>query len=227
MIRKLFLALLLTTFSFAAQALDLDTITQKEAGSGIKEALNKASVAAVGKLGSPDGFLNNPQVHIPLPDGLEKAKKAMKLLGRQKQFDDLEVSINRAAEAAIPEAKALLLSAVKNMTVQDAKGILAGGDDSVTRFFQSKTQAQLSERFLPIVKTSTDKVGLAQQYNHVAEQASSLGVLKKEDSKIENYVTRKALDGLFISLAQEEKAIRNDPISTGSALLSKIFGPAH
>ena len=208
-----------------AWALDLSGVTQQEAGSGLKETLSRASVAAVSRLGAKDGFLKNPKVHIPLPDGLKQAESAMKLMGKGDDFEQLEISINRAAEAAMPEAKQLLLDAVKGMSVQDAKGILTGGDDAVTKFFRSKTEKPLSQKFLPIVKNATDRVGLAQQYNKLAGQAASFGVVKGEDSKIESYVTRKALDGLFLILAEEERAIRKDPVGTGSALLKKIFGP--
>lgn len=210
--------------SFQVQALDLSGVTQQEAGSGLKETLTRASAAAVSRLGTSGGFLDNPKVHIPLPDGLKQAEKAMKFMGKGDQFKELEVSINRAAEAAMPEAKTLLINAVKGMSVQDAKGILTGGDDAVTLFFKRKTEKQLGQKFLPIVKNATDRVGLAKQYNKVADQASSFGMVKKEDSKIESYVTRKALDGLFLTLAEEERAIRKDPVGTGSALLKKIFG---
>lgn len=211
---------------FAANvlALDLTGVSQQEAGSGLKETLNLASEAAVDKLGAKDGFLKNPKVRIPLPDGLKHAESAMKLMGKGDDFDKLEVSINRAAEAAMPEARQLLIDAVKGMSVQDAKAILTGGDDAVTKFFRRKTEKPLTEKFLPIVKKTTDQVGLAKQYNSLAGQASSLGLVKKEDGKIENYVTREALDGLFLILAEEEKAIRKDPVGTGSALLKKIFG---
>jgi len=208
----------------SAWALDLASLTQGEASTGLKETLTRASSAAVSRLGATDGFLGNAKVHIPLPDGLRQAKSAMKLLGKGDEFDKLEVSLNRAAEAAMPEAKQLLVDAVKNMSVQDAKGILSGGDDAVTQFFRSKTETSLSQKFLPIAKNATDRVGLAQQYNKLAKQAASFGVIKQEDGKIENYVTRKALDGLFLTLAEEEKAIRQDPVGTGSALLKKIFG---
>jgi hypothetical protein len=208
----------------AAHALDLSAISNQDAAAGLKEALNKGSVAAVAKLGVQNGFLNNPKVKIPLPDGLKQAEKAMKLLGRQKQFDELVVSMNRAAEAAVPEAKVLLLDAVKGMSVQDAKGIIGGGDDSVTKFFQSKTQDKLAQRFLPVVKKATDQVGLAQQYNNLAGQAASFGVVKQQDAKIENYVTRKAMDGLFLMIAEEERAIRKDPVKAGSEILRRVFG---
>lgn len=213
-----------TLLAGPAWALDLSGITQGEASAGLKETLTRASATAVSRLGATDGFLNSPKVHIPLPDGLKQAKSAMKLLGKGEEFDKLEVSLNRAAEAAMPEAKQLLIDAVKSMSVQDAKGILAGGDDAVTKFFRSKTEGSLSKKFLPVVKNATDRVGLARQYNKLAGQAASFGVIKSEDDKIENYVTRKALDGLFLTLAEEERAIRQDPVGTGSALLKKVFG---
>ena len=205
-------------------ALDLSGISQQEASGGSRKRLNLASEAAVDRLGAKDGFLKNPKVRIPLPDGLQHAESAMKLMGKGEDFDKLEVSINRAAEAAMPEARQLLINAVKAMSVQDAKSILSGGDDAVTKFFRRKTEKPLGEKFLPIVKKTTDQVGLAKQYNSLAGQASSLGLIKKEDGKIENYVTRQALDGLFLILAEEEKAIRKDPVGTGSALLKKVFG---
>lgn len=213
-----------TLLASHAWALDLAGISQGEASAGLKETLTRASSAAVSRLGATDGFLNSPKVHIPLPDGLKQAKSAMRLLGKGDEFDKLEVSLNRAAEAAMPEAKQLLIDAVKSMSVQDAKGILSGGDDAVTRFFRGKTEGSLSKKFLPVVKNATDRVGLAQQYNKLAGKASSFGVIKAEDDKIESYVTRKALDGLFLTLAEEERAIRQDPVGTGSALLKKLFG---
>jgi hypothetical protein len=210
--------------SAPVQALDLSTLTRADATAGIKAALQKGSTAAVARLGVEDGFLGNPEVRIPLPDGLAQAETLMRLMGRQQQFDDLVVSINRAAEAAIPMAKPLLVGAIKSMTVADAKGIIAGGEDSVTNFFRSRTEKELTAKFLPIVKQTTDKAGLARQYNSLAGQAASFGAIKAEDAKIENYVTRKALSGLFLMIAQEERAIREDPLGTGSSILKKVFG---
>ena len=208
----------------SARALDLSSLTHADAAAGVKAALEKGSAAAVARLGVENGFLNNPKVRIPLPDGLRQAEKVMKLMGRQKQFDDLVVAINRAAEAAVPQAKPLLLAAIKSMSVTDAKGIVAGGEDSVTRFFREKTESGLAAKFLPIVKQATDKVGLAKQYNTLAGQAANLGVMKGDDAKIESYVTSRAMAGLYQVIADEERAIRKDPVGTGSAILKKVFG---
>ncbi len=207
-----------------ARALDLSSLSNADAASGVRAALEKGAEVAVGKLGVTDGFLANPKVKIPLPDGLKQAEKVARVMGQGKQFDDLMVAINRAAEAAVPQARPMLTAAIKSMTVSDAKGILAGGDDSVTRFFRDRTQTQLFDKFLPTVRQSTEKLGLAQQYNALAGKAASFGAIKSEDAKIENYVTNKALAGLFTMIADEERAIRKDPVGSGSAILRKVFG---
>jgi hypothetical protein len=163
-------------------------------------------------------------VKIPLPDGLKQAQRVMQLMGKQQQFDDLVVGINRAAEAAIPQARPLLMSAIKSMTVADAKAVIAGGEDSVTQFFRGKTEKDLTARFLPIVRQTTDRSGLAKQYNSLAGQAAGLGVVKAQDATIENYVSGKAMSGLFLMIAEQERAIRRDPVGTGSSILKKVFG---
>ena len=131
-----------------AHALDLSALTQTDATAGVKAALQKGAETAVASLGKADGFLGNPEVKIPLPASMQKARKLMKLMGKDKEFDALETGINRAAEAAVPEAKTLLANSIKSMSVQDAKGILSGGDDSVTKFFRDKTQTDMFKKFL-------------------------------------------------------------------------------
>jgi hypothetical protein len=203
---------------------DLSAISNTEASSGLKAALEKGALAAVGLLGKPDGFLGNPKVHIPLPGYLEDASKLLKTFGQGKRIDELVTSLNRAAEAAVPMGQDLLVGAVKSMNVNDAKKILTGGDNSVTQFFADKTRAPLGVKFLPVVTQATEKVGLARQYNEFAGKAASFGLVRKEDASIQNYVTGKALDGLFLMIGEEEKKIRQDPVGTGSAILQKVFG---
>ena len=132
--------------------------------------------------------------------------------------------MNRAAETAVPMAKDLLVGAVKSMSVTDAKKILAGGDTSVTGFFAEKTRDPLGVKFLPVVTKATEKVGLAAKYNQVAGKAAGMGLVKKEDANIQQYVTGKTLDGLYFMIGEEEKKIRQDPVGTGSAILKKVFG---
>ena len=138
-------------------------------------------------------------------------------------MDELVTSINRAAEAAVPMGRDLLVSAVRTMNINDAKNILTGSQTSATRFFAEKTRTSLGMTFLPVVTQATEKVGLANQYNDFAGRAAGFGLVKKEDANIQQYVTGKSLDGLYFIIG-EEKKIRQDPIGTGNAMLQKVFG---
>ncbi len=215
------LILLATT---QARALTLSGLSNADASSGVKAALEQGAIAAVGLLGQSGGFLNNPSVRIPLPGYLDDAAQLMKRFGQGKRIEELETSLNRAAEAAVPMGKDLLIGAVQSMSVTDAKNILTGGDTSVTQFFSSKTRAPLGEKFLPVVTQATSQVGLAQQYNAFAGKAVGFGLVKKEDARIEDYVTGKTLDGLFTVIGEQERQLRQNPAAAGSALLQKVFG---
>ncbi len=217
--RSLILSTSLLTVVGSAQAL-----SETDAASGIRAALEKGANSAVALLGRQDGFMGNAKVHIQLPGALQSAAKLAKATGQGRKVEELELAMNRAAEAAVPKARELLVNAVKRMSVEDGLKILRGGEDSATRFFEAKTRAPIGEQFLPIVQQATKKVSLAEKYNAVAGKAAGFGLLKKEDSNIDSYVTAKALDGLFLMIAEEEKKIRQDPVGTGSALLKKVFG---
>jgi len=202
----------------------VDTLSNAEMNSGLKEALNQGVDKAVNSLGAANGFFGNNEVKIPLPESLKKIEKGMRLVGMSKQSDDLILKMNRAAEAAVPEAKALLVGSIKQMSLADAKSILTGPQDAATQYFKKTTSTQMGEKFLPIVTKATEKVQLAQTYNKYAEMGSQFGVVDKEDANIEQYVTNKALDGLYLMIAKEEAAIRQDPIGQTSSLLKKVFG---
>jgi hypothetical protein len=199
-------------------------LTGGDAGAGIRETLRRGAEAAVSLLGRPDGFLGNDKVRIALPGHLNDAAKLLKGIGQGKRVDDLVTAMNRAAEAAVPAARTLLVDTAKNIGFNDAVRIVRAGDNSVTEYFARQTRAPLSEKFLPIVTTATERVALADKYNAVAGKASGLGVVKKEDANIQQYVTRKALDGLYVVIGEEEKKIRDNPVGTGSALLKRVFG---
>lgn len=205
-------------------ALSLADLSNADAGKGLKLALEKGASAAIAQLGSVDGFLGNEKVRIPLPGYLEDAAKLLRTFGQGARVDELVTSMNRGAEAAVPMAKDMLMQAVKSMTVQDAKSILSGGETAVTEFFAGKTRSPLAAKFLPIVTQATSKVGLADKYNQMAGKASELGLMKKEDANIQQYVTAKALDGLYFVISEEEKKIRQNPVAYGSSVLSKVFG---
>ncbi|WP_137718641.1 DUF4197 domain-containing protein [Methylobacillus flagellatus] len=211
-------------FALQASAAGVEDLTSSEASSGLKEALIQGAGKAVSQLGSADGFLNNPQVKIPLPESMKKAEKAMRLFGMGDQADELVLKMNRAAEAAVPEAKALLVNSVKQMSLADAKNILTGGDDAATQYFKKTTSAPMAEKFLPIVTKATENVQLAQQYNQFAATGLKYGLVKKEQASLEQYVTQKTLDGVYLMMAQEEKAIRSNPLGQASSLVKKVFG---
>lgn len=219
-----FLGMLALTLVCTPAAAQLAGISNTEAVAGLKQALTDGSNAAVSLLGKENGYFANPRVKIPLPKSIQKIEGALRFMGKKKEADELVLAMNRAAEAAVPEAKALLVNAVKKMSVQDAKGILSGGDTAATEYFRRATQTQLGERFLPIVKGVTDRVGLAQQYNSLAGQGASFGLIDKDEATVENYVTKKALDGLYFMIAEQEKKFRRDPVSATSDIVKKVFG---
>ena len=218
-----FFAIVLAAWMPVAVA-QLDKITNQDAVSGLKAALEKGSGVAVDLLGRNDGFFGNSAVKIPLPDSLKRYEKLMRGIGMGKYADELILTMNRAAEAAVPEAKKLLVDSVKKMSVQDAKGILTGGQTSGTDYFKRTTTDPLRTKFLPIVKQATAKVKLAEKYNEYAEKGVAFGMVKKEHANLDGYVTQKALDGLFYMVAEEEKKIRQDPVKAGSEIIRKVFG---
>jgi len=211
---------------FAAQAcaLSLNELSQNQAGDGMKAMLEQSARVAVQQLGQPGGFSNNPEVRIELPGNLGKAARAMKMLGKSKQVTALEDSMNRAAEAAMPHAQELLLDAVKKMTINDAKGILQGPNNSATAYLDRSSREQLRSHFLPMIQHVTQSSGLTQQYNNFAGQAASYGVIDAKDASIENYVTEQALDGLFSIIAEQEASIRQNPAQAATDITKKVFG---
>ncbi len=245
--KRLYTVLLLTVFTNSASAISLSdvkdainsnkstsattggtsgvgSLSNAETSDGLKAALDQGVTKAVNMLGATDGFLGNKEVKIPLPKSLQKIEKGMKLMGMGKQSDELILKMNRAAEAAVPEAKVLLVDSIKKMTLADAKAILTGPQDAATQYFKRTTSTQMAEKFLPIVEKATANVQLAESYNKYAEMGSKFGVVKKEDANINQYVTRKALDGLYLMIAKEEAAIRKDPLGQASSIIKKVFG---
>lgn len=202
----------------------LESITSQDAASGLREALASGAQYAVDSLGRQDGFFGNGKVKIPLPESAQKAEKVLRQLGMGRQADELILTINRAAEAAMPEAKVLLVDAVRKMSLQDAKGILTGGQDSATQFFKRTSGEQIRAKFLPIVQKATAKVQLAQKYDEYAGKGVQLGLVRKEDANLDSYVAQKALDGLFVMVAEQEAKIRQNPAEAASAIVKKVFG---
>jgi hypothetical protein len=207
-----------------ADAAALQALSSQDAAGGLKAALSKGIGTAVTQLGAKNGFLNDPKVAIPLPPALEKADRALRMVGMGKDADELKVTMNHAAEQAVSQAKPIFEQALRHMTVSDAKGILTGGDGSATAYFRKATSGQLTEKFKPVVAAETAKLGLAKKYDEYAGKASQLGLLSAQDANLNDYVTGKALDGLFSRIADEEHEIRAHPMEQASSLIKKVFG---
>ena len=222
--RSTIFALFFALTASLVQAAGLEAISTGDASAGVKEALSKGADYAVASLGKDNGFLKNSKVKIPLPGYLQKAESGLRMLGMGKQADELVNTMNHAAEQAVAEAKPILSESISKMSVQDAKGILTGGDDSVTQYFKRTSTEQLSKKFKPIVQASTKKLDLAEQYNSFAGKAASAGLVDKKDADVDSYVTQKAMDGLFLMIAEEEKKLRSNPLGASSDLLKKVFG---
>lgn len=215
---------LLFLVALSAVAQDLATLSNREAGNGLKEALVQGVGTAVGSLSAADGFLGNPEVKIPLPPALEKVERTLRRLGMGRHADELVTTMNRAAESAVAEAKPILLDGIKKMTLADAKGILTGPDDAATQYFRKTSGEAIAKKFLPKVKAATARVKLAEDYNKFAGPAAQLGLLDAQAANLDGYITGKAVDGLFLMIARQEKAIRADPVGQASKLLRKVFG---
>ena len=217
----------LLAFSMASTALAagmLTALSNQDATDGLRQALAQGAEVAVSQLGKRNGYYNNPKARSPLPASLEKGASMLRRVGMGSQLDQLEVTMNQAAEAAVVEAKPILVNAVKQMSVNDAKNILTGGDTAATDYFRRTTSNDLTARFLPIVKKHTEQLGVSQQYSQLAKPAASVGLIDSKQSSLDGYVTQKALDGLFLMVAEEEKAIRKNPVGQSSAILQKVFG---
>jgi len=205
-------------------AASLDAVSSKDASAGLRAAVSQGVDKAIGMLGAPNGFLGNPKYTIPLPTALEKADRALRMIGMSGDADALKAAMNHAAEMAVADAKPVFKQAAQRMTVADAKTILTGGDTAATQYFRQATNSQLVTRFKPIVARETEKLKLHSLYDQYAGKAAQVGLIRSEDANLNDYVTAKALDGLFGAIAEEERAIRKDPMGQASSLIKKVFG---
>jgi hypothetical protein len=207
-----------------AAAGSIDAVSSKDASAGMRAAISQGVDKAIATLGAPNGFLENPKYTIPLPSALEKADRALRMIGMSGDADQLKVAMNHAAEQAVADARPVFKQAAQHMTVADAKGILTGGETSATQYFRQATTAQLTTRFKPIVARETAKLKLRGLYDQYAGKAAQVGLISSADANLDDYVTAKALDGLFGAIADEERAIRKDPMGQASSLIKKVFG---
>jgi hypothetical protein len=202
---------------------DVSGLTDSKIISGLKQALEISTGKAVAATGKPDGFLKNEAIKIPLPPKLETVGQGLRMLGMGNKVDELEVGMNRAAEQATPQAKAVFLSSLKKMTFNDARHILTGNDTAATDYFKRTSSADLTTAFAPIVHQSMERVGVVEQYDRVMKDSPAASFLSNEFD-LDKYVVGKTLDGLFYMLGQEEKKIRRDPAAQTTDLLKEVFG---
>jgi len=191
---------------------------------GLREALTVGTGNAVSLVSVTDGYFSNQAIKILMPDKVQKVADVLGKVGYQKQVDEFVVSMNRAAEKAAPQAKSIFVSAIKEMSIEDAKKILNGGDTAATDFFKAKTSARLYETFKPIVSSSMDEVGATRNYKEMMGRYTALPFMKAESVDLDHHVTNKSLDGLFYMVGQEEKKIRTDPAARVTDLLKTVFG---
>ena len=199
-------------------------LSNDEITGGLKEALSVGVDRAIKILGADGGFLNDPTVRIPMPGFLEKARPALRLFGQEKLADDFEATVNHAAERAVPLAASVFGNAIRDMSIDDARAILRGADDSATIYFREHTGEALKTAMLPIVSEATNETGVTSSYKKLVDKAGSL--VSDVDLDLDSYVTDKAIDGLFLKLADEEKKIRADPLARSTELLKKVFSAA-
>ncbi len=191
---------------------------------GLKEALTKSTGSAVASTGRLNGYFENQAIKILLPSQLQTGGKGMRMMGMGAQVDELELSMNRAAEQAAPAAKQIFIDAITKMTFADARNILSGGDTAATDYFKKTSSPELTKAFTPIVHQSMENVGLIKQFNAFAQNSMVAPLLGSQSFNLDSYVVGKALDGLFYELGQEEKQIRTDPAAQTTALLKEVFG---
>lgn len=219
----------------AAVTPSLAGLSEGQIAGGLKEALGKGVQQAVASLGKTDGFLKDANVKIPMPESLQKVEKTLRTLRQGKLADEFVTTMNRAAEQAVPEAAAVLGDSVKQMSIADAKSVLTGTNNAATQYFRRTSETNLYTRFLPIVKAATEKTGVTASYKRMTAKAggglgglgglggSALGIQAPD---LDDYVTRKTLDGLFVKIAEQEKLIRDNPAARTTDLLHKVFGAA-
>lgn len=198
-------------------------LTEDEVGRGLKEALNQGIERGVTRLSQPDGYFKDLQIKLLMPEEAKTVEDKLRQIGQGKKVDEAIESMNRAAEDAASEAKDLFVTAIKNLTLQDVMNILHGSDDAATTYLSNNTRTQLFEKFQPIIKVSLDKVGATKHWTSVFTAYNAIPFVQKVNPDLVEYVTNKAIDGLFIQIAKEELEIRKNPAARVTDLLKKVF----
>jgi len=228
----IFIHLFLTSFSYAGifdeikKGIGIATKGEPDKNmviSGLKEALSIGTNNAVDLVSKVNGYLGNPSIKILMPEKIQKIADVLGKAGYQKEVDDFILTMNRAAEKAAPRATSFFVNAIKEMTFEDARTILHGGDTAATDYFKKKTHHKIYDAFNPVISSTMNEVGVTRSYKKMMDKYRSLPFMKAESLDLDNYVTNKALDGLFFMIGQEEKKIRTDPAARVTDLLKKVF----
>jgi hypothetical protein len=200
------------------------SLSDGDIANGLKEALAQGTRSAVNSLGHADGFWGNAAARIPMPDAIQKMERTIRGIGAGSLVDEFHLSLNRAAEQAVPVAADVFANSVKKLTLSDVRGILTGPNNAATEYFRRTTSDSLSAKFKPIVMRATAKVGVANSYRQMTASAGPFASALGAPSDLDGFVTQKALDGLFVQVASEEARIRENPAARGTAILRKVFG---
>lgn len=199
-------------------------LSEEEVAKGLKEALTKGIEKGVAKLSKPDGYLKDLEIKILMPKEAKTVEEKLRSIGQGKLVDDAIESMNRAAEDAANGAKDIFVNAIKELTLKDVMNILHGEDNAATKYLENQTREQLIEKFKPIIKASLEKTGATKYWKTVFTTYNKIPLVKKINPDLVSHVTKKAIDGLFIQIAKEEKEIRKNPAARVTDLLKKVFG---
>lgn len=199
-------------------------LTTAEVAEGLKEALINGISKGSDQVSQLDGYFKNPEIKIPFPPDVKKVENTLRDIGLGSEVDKFIVTLNRGAEDAAKEAKPIFISAIKSMTIDDAWGILKGNQDAATQYLKRTTSAQLKEKFKPVIQNSLNKVNATKYYSDLVTRYNKIPTVEKVNPNLDDYATDKAIEGLFLMIAKEEKTIREDPVARTTDLLKKVFG---
>lgn len=201
-------------------------LTTAEVAGGLKEALIKGISSGADLVSQTDGYFKNPEIKIPFPPEVKKVEDKLRQIGFGSEVDRFVMTLNRGAEDAAKEAKPIFISAIRSMTIDDAWAILKGENDAATQYLKRTTSVQLKEKFKPVIQNSLNKVNATKYYSEIVNRYNQIPLVQKVNPNLDDYATDKAIEGLFLMIAKEEKNIRENPVARTTELLRKVFGAA-
>jgi hypothetical protein len=199
-------------------------LTTAEVGDGLKEALVNGVSKGADLVSLTDGYFKNPEIKIPFPPEVQRVEKTLRDIGLGSEVDKFVMTLNRGAEDAAKQAKPIFVSAIKSMTIQDAWAILKGEDNAATEYLRRTTSTQLKDAFKPVIQSSLNKVNATKYYSDLVTRYNKIPLVEKVNPNLDDYATDKAIQGLFVMIAKEEKNIRKDPVARTTELLKRVFG---